>query len=327
MNRCLERPTVCVFCGDSAAHTTQAAFEELGTAAPSLSVSHGRTHPASSQNPFTKFSRRLTKLLRHEGPRMGLFVRPDGFVSVVAVLLLAENHQFSISDVFSIVSTDAKQRFQLGIAEVPPSTSLPSAVGLQKSMRILPAGGVCCMQCTGGAATVYIRATQGHSIPNVQSDLLCCCINSSEELEDALLNGPAGALRERAQARGVTLVHGTYLRLWESIKNEGLKRMGRRHVHFTPFYGAWTGSLSDISLTSRNKVEDTEENKSLGCFSGFRASCNLLLILDFEKALGMGLKFFVAANGVVLTEGTEEGIVPFCCIRTSVDRRTGESLS
>ncbi|XP_026192400.1 tRNA 2'-phosphotransferase 1 [Cyclospora cayetanensis] len=305
MNRCLERPTVCVFCGDSAAHTTQAAFEELGTAAPSLSVSHGRTHPASSQNAFTKFSRRLTKLLRHEGPRMGLFVRPDGFVSVVAVLLLAENHQFSISDVFSIVSTDAKQRFQLGIAEVPPSTSLPSAVGLQKSMRILPAGGVCCMQCTGGAATVYIRATQGHSIPNVQSDLLCCCINSSEELEDALLNGPAGALRERAQARGVTLVHGTYLRLWESIKNEGLKRMGRRHVHFTPFY----------------------ENKSLGCFSGFRASCNLLLILDFEKALGMGLKFFVAANGVVLTEGTEEGIVPFCCIRTSVDRRTGESLS
>ncbi|XP_038643417.1 tRNA 2'-phosphotransferase 1 isoform X2 [Scyliorhinus canicula] len=58
---------------------------------------------------------------------------------------------------------------------------------------------------------LQIRANQGHTIP-------------VEELELIPISLEAGNVPDEA-------VHGTYLRLWPSIKGVGLRRMSRTHIH------------------------------------------------------------------------------------------------
>jgi len=81
-------------------------------------------------------------------------------------------------------------------------------------------------------------------------------------------------------------VHGTYERFMSSIWREGLKRMERNHVHFA------TGLPQ----------ED-------GVISGMRATAQVLIYLDVEKAMADGMKLYISANNVVLTEGLD-GVVP-----------------
>ena len=38
-----------------------------------------------------------------------------------------------------------------------------------------------------------------------------------------------------------------------------------------------------------------------------RSSSQVLIYVDVDKAISAGIKFFVSANGVVLTEGDERG--------------------
>ena len=40
------------------------------------------------------------------------------------------------------------------------------------------------------------------------------------------------------------------------------------------------------------------------------ASSSVLIFVDVEGALGAGIKFWRSANGVILSEGNEEGVVP-----------------
>ncbi len=106
----------------------------------------------------------------------------------------------------------------------------------------------------------YIRANQGHSgaVANAIS---------SDELLIELTEPIQGCL------------HGTYERAWQVIQTEGLKPMGRKHVHFAK------GLLG-------------EEN----VISGMRKSCTVIIYIDMTKAMQDGIKFFESANGVVLTE-------------------------
>jgi 2'-phosphotransferase len=81
-------------------------------------------------------------------------------------------------------------------------------------------------------------------------------------------------------------IHGTYLRHWESIKRQGLSRMNRQHIHFTTAYlGADT------------------------VISGMRSNCQLAIHIDTDKALKDGIKFYKSENGVILTEGNEQGLL------------------
>jgi len=41
-----------------------------------------------------------------------------------------------------------------------------------------------------------------------------------------------------------------------------------------------------------------------------RAGSQVLIYIDVPKAMEAGLKFYLSANGVVLTEGNENGIIP-----------------
>lgn len=59
-----------------------------------------------------------------------------------------------------------------------------------------------------------------------------------------------------------TIVHGTYFRNWTKIKTEGLSRMNRLHIHFSP------GEPGDSQV-----------------ISGMHSSCQLYIYIDAERAL------------------------------------------
>ncbi|KZT09829.1 uncharacterized protein LAESUDRAFT_721983 [Laetiporus sulphureus 93-53] len=80
-------------------------------------------------------------------------------------------------------------------------------------------------------------------------------------------------------------VHGTSTKAWEYIRSQGLSKMNRNHIHLAQ---GVPGS---------------------GVISGMRASSQLLIYVDVQKALDAGIKFYLSANGVVLTEGDENGFL------------------
>ncbi|RFU25862.1 hypothetical protein B7463_g10474, partial [Scytalidium lignicola] len=128
-----------------------------------------------------------------------------------------------------------------------------------------------------------IRANQGHSI----------AIDSEALLKPITLE--ANNIPE-------TVVHGTYFGTYQSIlETGGLKRMTRTHIHFS------TGL--------------PEERKS-GVISGMRSDAELLIYVDVRKSLEDGaLLWWISENGVVLTEGNEDGIVEMKYFKKVAGRR------
>jgi 2'-phosphotransferase len=59
-----------------------------------------------------------------------------------------------------------------------------------------------------------------------------------------------------------TIIHGTYFKNWTKIKTDGLSRMNRLHIHFSP------GEPGDSQV-----------------ISGMRSSCELYIYIDTEKAV------------------------------------------
>ncbi|XP_014268089.1 tRNA 2'-phosphotransferase 1 [Maylandia zebra] len=111
---------------------------------------------------------------------------------------------------------------------------------------------------------LQIRANQGHSVQVVDLELKPVMAGSPD--------CPAEA------------VHGSYLRNWSSIQQQGLSRMKRTHIH----------------LAQGLPGED-------GIISGMRKDCDLAVFIDVPKALADGIKFFWSENDVLLTEGDAEG--------------------
>ncbi|BFZ07242.1 hypothetical protein BsWGS_10281 [Bradybaena similaris] len=99
------------------------------------------------------------------------------------------------------------------------------------------------------------------------------------------------------------VVHGTNDRAYRSIASQGLKTMGRNHIHFA-----------------------AGEPGVSGVISGMRASCTVMIYLNLSKALQDGLKFFLSANGVILSPGNDDGIIPPVYFDKVIDRRTGSSI-
>ncbi|ESK95505.1 trna 2 -phosphotransferase 1-like [Moniliophthora roreri MCA 2997] len=80
-------------------------------------------------------------------------------------------------------------------------------------------------------------------------------------------------------------VHGTSPKSWNKISVEGLSRMTRNHIHLAQ--GVARGDV----------------------ISGMRSSARLMIYIDLAKAMAAGLKFYLSVNGVILTEGDEEGYI------------------
>jgi 2'-phosphotransferase len=116
-----------------------------------------------------------------------------------------------------------------------------------------------------------IRANQGHSI----------AIESAALLVPITLK--TGNIPE-------IVVHGTYYAFYQTIiESGGLKKMGRNHIHF-----------------STGLPEDKQ-----GVISGMRSDTEILIYVDIEKSLrDGGTSWWISENGVVLTEGNGDGLLP-----------------
>jgi 2'-phosphotransferase len=127
-----------------------------------------------------------------------------------------------------------------------------------------------------------IRANQGHSI----------AIDSTALLVPITLE--AGNVPE-------IVVHGTYYAFYGPItETGGLKKMGRNHIHF-----------------STGLPEDKQ-----GVISGMRGDAEVLIYVDIERSLqDGGILWWISDNGVVLTEGDENGVLPTKYWKKVVGRR------
>lgn len=76
--------------------------------------------------------------------------------------------------------------------------------------------------------------------------------------------------------------HATYSIYLNSIKKNGISRMKRKHIH----------------------IAESDEAKS-----GKRSSCNVKILINMELAMNDGIKFYRSENGVILTEGDENGLL------------------
>uniref|UniRef100_A0A670ZIU7 2'-phosphotransferase n=1 Tax=Pseudonaja textilis TaxID=8673 RepID=A0A670ZIU7_PSETE len=112
---------------------------------------------------------------------------------------------------------------------------------------------------------LQIRANQGHSIQVPELEL-----TPLQDLQDF----------------PETVAHGTLLRHWPAIRQRGLSRMGRTHIHLAP------GLPGDGDV-----------------LSGMRNSSEVAIILDIPKALADGIPFFRSANGVILSPGNADGLL------------------
>lgn len=126
-----------------------------------------------------------------------------------------------------------------------------------------------------------IRANQGHSL-KVEAEGLLVPITAD--------NMPS------------TAVHGTTHAAWLLIvASGGLKAMGRNHVHFASGLPAGFKSVDD---------KDGDDTAALPVISGMRNFSTVLIFLDVAKAMDSGIKFWLSDNGVILSEGNDEGLVP-----------------
>ena len=104
-------------------------------------------------------------------------------------------------------------------------------------------------------------------------------------------------------ARFPTVCHGTTLAAWPNIQQSGLSRMTRRHVHFAP------------RAPGQGQV-----------ISGMRSSSSCIIYLDLARAMAAGLRFYLAQNEVILTEGDAEGFVRPDFFLRIVDVKAGVEL-
>jgi len=157
------------------------------------------SEPRSSKRPrenggknLKKLSHSLSWALRHAAPELGLTMTADGFCPVDEVLKCKHaklKGNWTTGDIQKVVETSDKQRFRL---QERPGVDY----GRPNESTIL-----------------CIRANQGHTIKNIDPDLLLTRISTED-----LACMPA-------------IVHGTYKSAWESILKQGLKRMSRNHIH------------------------------------------------------------------------------------------------
>ncbi|KAH8104042.1 KptA family-domain-containing protein [Cristinia sonorae] len=80
-----------------------------------------------------------------------------------------------------------------------------------------------------------------------------------------------------------TAVHGTSLQAWESIKTQGLSKMKRNHIHLA---------------------------QGTGVISGMRNASQVFVYVNVNSAIASGVKFGLSSNGVVLSEGNDNGFIP-----------------
>jgi 2'-phosphotransferase len=182
-----------------------------------------------------------------------------------------------------IVATNDKQRYSMILA-----SSLENA---EKSDAAVPAAeapaeALPSIQESDDPADYLIRANQGHSIKIDTDGLLTPITEEAGNVPD-------------------TVVHGTDEPAWRLIiKGGGLRPMGRNHIHFASGLPAGFKPLE-------SSVGSAEEKEAAPVISGMRKNSSVLIYIDIRAALAAGIKFHISENGVILTEGNTDGLLPY----------------
>ncbi|XP_060065996.1 tRNA 2'-phosphotransferase 1-like [Ylistrum balloti] len=124
-----------------------------------------------------------------------------------------------------------------------------------------------------------IKATQGHTMKLSANDLT--------------------PINHYSEARVV--LHGTRKCNWESIKEKGLSRQKRTHIHFA--------------------------QGEHGQKSGFPPYCDIAIEIDLRRALDDGIKFYKSENEVILSPGNASGCIPKKYFKKAYHIRTRDDLS
>ena len=136
----------------------------------------------------------------------------------------------------------------------------------------------------------YIRANQGHSqevAAKIDQDELLTKLTKPLEL----------------------IVHGTTFHAYKAIKESGLKKMDRSHIHF---------SITD------EIIEFAESNTRQ---SGIRSNCQLMIYINMKQAMEDGIEFYMSENKVVLTPGVgEEGLLDKKYFQKVINRKNGQRI-
>lgn len=163
---------------------------------------------------------------------------------------------------------------------------------------------------------LYIKATQGHSIEVFKRFLtklqsLFCLFTNYRQLNDLALK-PVKNIKELPSE---TVVHGTYMRCWLSIKKQGLCRMSRNHIHFA--LGEYDNKVVISGWISSNilfwlvfSTNYTNLSCLIEIWTGVRKDCEVLIYIDLDAALHDGIEFFISENNVVLTSGVNGFLAP-----------------
>ncbi|KAL8787928.1 MAG: hypothetical protein Q9213_001955 [Squamulea squamosa] len=267
----------------------------------------GRPPPSREET----ISKAMSYVLRHGAEKEQLMLDASGYINCEDLLNWHRLRSLHVTfpELQNVVETNSKKRFAL-----IPSPSFSSSSD----------------QPSSKPSDYLIRASQGHSI----------AIASENLLTPLLPEDPACPAE---------VVHGTDENSWRAIKkSRGLKKMGRRHVHFamglpdgqggskatgsgsTEKFAptgvdsgvqSSTAEVSTITLDSATLQPSKSEADQEQVISGMRASADTLIWVDVKRSAAEGgLKWWKSANGVVLTEGDEKGVVALKWV-TKVEKR------
>ncbi|KXJ94440.1 KptA family-domain-containing protein [Microdochium bolleyi] len=239
----------------------------------------GRNGGADGGNRDMILSKALSTLLRHQAEAAGVELDGEGFARLDQVFAWPRIRSLkpTVAEIKAAVADNAKQRFTLKRA---PAASEQDNVD------------------EDDAKTWLIRANQGHSIKL-----------ASEGLHTRITLG--GSDGSEAGNIPPIVVHGTYFIFWPAILAAGgLKKMGRTHVHFGT--GLPEDGRTYASAQQSHDIADEENAPAIKkVISGMRSDAELLIFVDVEQSLrDGGIEWWLSSNGVVLTEGDKDGVVP-----------------
>jgi len=190
------------------------------------------------EDPDVQISKNLSYLLRHGALKEGLSIDKAGFVPLNQILQLRfyRSRKITAEKIQHISDTNSKKRYEI-------KTEMDQ----------------------NGNPTLYIRATQGHSLKLVEDDDLLVKIKEASEAP--------------------ICVHGTYVQPWQFIQTQGLKTMSRNHVHFAIGYPGETGLISGMRQSCTIYIELDVEKALKDGMELFLSRNNVILSRGFDGVI------------------------------------------
>ncbi|KAE9979997.1 hypothetical protein EG328_011157 [Venturia inaequalis] len=240
-------------------------------------------------------SKKMSWLLRHGAEKEGLVLEGGGYVGVNDVNRNLKSLKVTFAELRSIVESNDKQRFSMIPKSEAPTESTDTPVTAETTTA-----SVTFDIDNDDPSNFLIRANQGHSI-KVEEEGLLEPISLDSELPSIV-------------------VHGTTHKAWPQIvASGGLKKMTRNHVHFA------SGLPAGFELLAGSN-DTTSEAQKEPVISGMRNTSAVLIFIDIRKALEGGLKFWKSANGVILSDGDESGLIPLAYFARVEERKRGVGI-